>query len=470
MPVNYNFKKGIDIPNWTWLQQYPPALLVSHSIKYDGFRYIYVIQATTFYRYDTWTNGWQNLATPTTGGAGEDMVYDSIRNVLIIIHGLALTSWQVFNLNRTAVTIAGVVCQPWVFTTMTPVLPLAAATGASLTRTGEYVEGDVVLSGVAAATGQTTTNVKANSEVFHTQMVGLQLRVTSGTYSGTARIISAVVDPDDITVAALPGALATGDTFVIERPGGTATASSATTLTDTAATYITNKYANWDVEILSGTGAGQRRRIVGNTATVITLATAVTGNPRTGAWSINPSTDSVYRIVPSTDFIYYQSGGTGLYRLDIVASPAAVWGTLTAAPATLGAGASGDYSRFIAPGHIYFLRAVATTTIYAYDIGLNSWATQVHYPGALETFTTGASMVLHPAKNKLIVYKDLSQRVIALDLATGLWEVIGNHPYIAGTAVEGKRIELVTTADGATFLFLLRAGGAEWFRTALEWM
>ncbi len=276
MAVDYQFKKGIDIPNWIWCQQYPINALVSNAMKYDGTRYIYVIQQTTFYRYDTWTNGWQNLVTPTTGGAGEDMVYDSVRNILIIIHGLALTSWQVFNLNRTAIVVAGVTCQPWVLTTMTPILPVGANTGASLTRTGNYDEGDLVLSATAGSAGQTTTNIQASAEVFHTQIVGLQVRVTSGTQVGQTSIISAVVDSANITLSpALPGALAGADTFVIERPGGTATAGATTTLTDGGKAWITNKYTNWDVEILSGTGSGQRRRIASNTATVLTLAGAL---------------------------------------------------------------------------------------------------------------------------------------------------------------------------------------------------
>lgn len=470
MPVDYQFSKGIDLPNWVWMKQHPVTMLVSNAIKYDGTRYIYVIQATTFYRFDTWTNAWQNLATPTSGGAGEDMVYDSVRNVVIIIHGLNALTWQVFNLNTTAVTIAGVVCQPWVFTTMTPVLPTGAGTGASLTRTGNYDEGDLVASGIAGATGQTTTNVNASTNLFHAQIVGLQLRVTSGAQSGQARLISAVVGSKDVTLdTSLPGALASTDTFVIERPGGTATAGTTITLTSPR-TMIVNKYTNWDVEILSGTGAGQRRRIASNTTTVLTLATAVTGNPRTGAFATAPDATSVFRIIPSTDFIYYQNGVSGFYKLDIVASPASTWTTLATTPATLGAGATGDFSRFVAPGHIYFLRAVGTSTIYTYDIALNTFATQVHYPAPLETFTTGASMCILPAKNKLIVLKDASQRVLALDLATGLWETMGNHPFAAGAALEGKRIEIVTTADGATFLYLLRAGGQEWFRIALEWL
>ncbi len=472
MPVDYQFKRGVDVPTWVWLQQFP-GLLVSKGLKYDEVRYIYCAQATGFFRYDTWTNSWHYLAVPTTGGAGQDIVYDAVRNVVLFIHGYGLNSWQVFNLNTTAVTYAGVVCQPWVLTTMTPILPVGAATGSWLSMPRDYTEGIIQTNGVAATTGNTTTNIASTLMIFTPQMIGLRVRVTSGVQNGVSRLITGRVDGNDLTVLAFPGALASGDTFVIERPGGTSSAAgTTTTLIHTGQTWIVNKYTNWDVEIISGTGVGQRRRIASNTTDTITLlAAAIAGNARTGPFVTAPDATSVYRIVPSTDFLYYQVGNAAtFYKLDVVAIPAAVWTALTSAPAIGGAGASGDFSRQIAPGHIYMLRSVATATIYVYDIGLNTWITMTHYPPPGEVFSTGASMVLIPTKNKLVVYRDSSQRVLAVDLATGIWEGFGNHPYIAGTNVEGKHIEYVMTNDGVEWLYLMRAGNVEFFRVALEWL
>jgi hypothetical protein len=471
MAVNTNFKKGVDVPTWVWLQQHPFISTVSCATKYDGIRYIYVVQNTSFYRFDTWSNGWQQLATPTTGGAGQDMVFDSVRNVVIFTSGLALTSWQVFNLNTAAITIAGVVCQPWVLTTMTPILPAACGSGSSLSRAGEWVEGEIVANGSAATTGQSPTTVVTTPSKFYDQLIGLQLRVTSGEQTGQARTILSKTNSTTLVLSvALPGALAIGDTFVIERPGGAVTSSTTLALTATAEVWIVNKYSNWDVEIISGTGSGQRRRIASNTATVITLSSATAGNPRTGPFTTAPDATSVFRIIPSSDFMYYQVGGTtALWRLDVVASPA-VWTAMTAAPAVTGAGATTDYSRLVSPGHLWLIRGVATSTIYVYDIGLNTWATFNHFPPPLQTLTTGASAVIIPSHNKLAIYKDLSQQVSVVDLATGLWELFSNHPYIPGTAVEGKRMEYVQTTDGVLWLYLFRAGGQEFWRVPLEWL
>lgn len=468
MPVDYGFKRGIDLPAWVWLTQCPVSSTVSAATKYDGKRYIYVVQSASLYRYDTWSDGWQFLGTPTTGGAGQDMVFDQVRNVLIIMHGLSLTSWQVFNLNMVAVTIAGVVCPPLALTTMTTVLPAAAATGANLSMPRSPDIGVIVRLGIAGPTNQTVTNVEASVEIFYAQLVGLTLRVTSGLQLGQKRIISAVPATNDVTLApALPGALASGDTFVIEYPSAIATAGTITTLTDAVQTWTTNKYASWDVEITAGTGIGQRRRIASNTATVLTLAAAVAGNPRTGDWATAPAADSQYRIIPSTDYLYFITGTT-FRRLDVLATTPA-WATLTAPPAALGAGGGLEFSRGLSLGHLFMLRGSATNTIYVYDIGLNTWVTVSILP-AISTFTTGASLVSMSGIGKLLIYNELSTRLLMYDLATGNLDVFGNHPYIAGTAVEGKRLEEVITLDGVRFVYLLRPGGQEFFRVAAEWL
>lgn len=68
----------------------------------------------------------------------------------------------------------------------------------------------------------------------------------------------------------------------------TATAATNSTISVSTATWVTNTYANYFVYIISGTGAGQWRRIVSNTGTQLTI---------TPNWTTNPSTDSVFSIV-----------------------------------------------------------------------------------------------------------------------------------------------------------------------------
>jgi RHS repeat-associated protein len=63
----------------------------------------------------------------------------------------------------------------------------------------------------------------------------------------------------------------------------------ATTLNDTTQSWTVNQWASFEVKITSGTGVGQVRTILSNTATQLTL---------TSAWAITPSSTSTYAIYP----------------------------------------------------------------------------------------------------------------------------------------------------------------------------
>jgi len=70
--------------------------------------------------------------------------------------------------------------------------------------------------------------------------------------------------------------------------GGTSTGSNTTsTLNDTGKTWTTDQWVNYRVEIISGTGVGQTRRVISNTATQLTVATN---------WSVTPDATSKYEV------------------------------------------------------------------------------------------------------------------------------------------------------------------------------
>jgi hypothetical protein len=79
---------------------------------------------------------------------------------------------------------------------------------------------------------------------------------------------------------------------------GTATAGAASTLTNSGASFGVNRLAGGMIQITGGTGSGQRRRILSNTATVITVSRA---------WSTNPSATSTYVVWMAG---LYVNGGT----------------------------------------------------------------------------------------------------------------------------------------------------------------
>lgn len=485
MPWTPNFRLGIDAPVWDWLSMFPGGNSNPGTANtYDGVRYMYwVIQTgtttagsastTVLYRYDTWTDAWQYLANTTSGNQGLDIEYDSIRNILYIIHGVTLTSWQVFNLNTTAVTVFNQSCAAWVLTTITTVLPAAANIGASITMTSDTDVAAQIDSGALTGTPTTTVLYDTTGASFGSGMVGLQIRMTSGTQSGASRTIVSVQSASQLTVApAFAGAPAAGNTYVVEQQQDTATAGTTTTVTDTKQAWTTNQYSNMDVVILSGTGSGQRRRLASNTATVLTLAAAVTGNPRTGAFGVAPDATSVYQIVPSSDFLYFQPGSTSaaLYRIDAnTGANATAWATLTSAPNTPGGGANTFFPASYAPYSIIMLRGGATNNVYQYSIGLNTWATPTVFTGS-ETFTTGATAAMLHGKRRILIQKEGSTRLYALDLTTGILEPFGTLPYANPATYEGKRARFIRTPDGVEWLYILRASGPEFFRVATEWL
>lgn len=486
MAWNSNLRKGVDIPTWDWLSFFPNGSSYPGTAHaYDGSRYLYwVVQigsvsaasTTQLWQYDTWSDGWRFLGATTSGFSGVDLKHDSTRNVLIMTTGNSGTEWRVFSLNTANISMLGQTITPYTFTTITTVLPAAAGLGAGLAFANPDSFTDPAIPGtVQASSTSTIINVIAD-ENFTQGHAGMRLRMTSGTYSGQYRTISSVnATGTQITlVSALGGAPATNDTFVVEYAQGTATGTqSSTTLQDTNQSWTTNFYANFDVKIISGTGAGQRRRIASNTGNTLTLATAVTGNTATGAWSVTPSSDSVYEIVPSSDFLYYQAGtnGTGFYRIDLnTGASATTWTTLTVIPGAVQGGGDLIYMKNYAPYVVYSMRGNATANFYQFNMGLNTWTTLPITFFTGETFNTGAAVSSIDSAGRLLINVQGANRILAYRLSDGAGEPVGTLPYAAPTAYDGHRMCKVRTADGVDWLYFLRAGGAEYYRLALEWL
>jgi hypothetical protein len=84
--------------------------------------------------------------------------------------------------------------------------------------------------------------------------------------------------------------------------GPTATAGAAYTLTDSGVTMERDRYANYELRITSGTGIGQKRRIVGNSPTAFYV---------NRKWDITPDNTSVYAVYGNTNLIWLSNGGGG---------------------------------------------------------------------------------------------------------------------------------------------------------------
>jgi hypothetical protein len=85
MPVTINLKTIVDIPMWQPLKPLPATAAAGCCLCNDKRltdRYVYFLfSATGFWRYDTWTDGWQQLPSPPSFafGAGTTMTFDPSR-------------------------------------------------------------------------------------------------------------------------------------------------------------------------------------------------------------------------------------------------------------------------------------------------------------------------------------------------------------------------------------------------------
>lgn len=232
---------------------------------------------------------------------------------------------------------------------------------------------------------------------------------------------------------------------------GTATAGASTTLTNSAKTWSTNQWTNYQIRITAGTGAGQIRTVASNTGTVITVS---------AAWTTTPDATSQYSLEGNDDFIYFMgNNAVTLYRYSIVGN---TWTTLTPTAARGGAPGTGmggswihsvpasdwnNESAIINGRRIYSFRGAGGALLDYYDIPLNTWVA-VTYAPATETFTTGTKYAYN--KDRLYITKEATGRFFAYDLAENAMQPWGTATYTQGSAVLGDTMFDCTYKDGAT--------------------
>jgi hypothetical protein len=232
---------------------------------------------------------------------------------------------------------------------------------------------------------------------------------------------------------------------------GTTTSGGANTLTDSTKNWSVNQWTNYQIRIVSGTGAGQIRTIVSNTASVITVS----------GWNTAPNTTSVYSIEGNDDFIYYLgNNAVTMYRYSISNNS---WITLSpnvARNAAPGTGMSVDWANnvidftwtnenaIINGRRIYSFRGNAGTALDYYDIPSNNWVSTVGYAPITETFTTGSKYVYD--NDFIYIQKDATSRWFRYNLITGEMDPWSLFTYPQSTALVGNTAFSVKYTDGQT--------------------
>ena len=466
-----NNKPVLHRKEWQSMTPAPVASGAAMPVIFDhndvGNLAMYVTSNTVAYLYHHDEDAWVQIASPAlagTFGAGACGAYYRWSNTVTANGGSTTT----------ATTAAGI-------------------TGLCIGRTVRFLTGanagtGATITGAIIVPGGTSTiqfaalgSAVANTDTFIID-TGLFLVLGAGTLAaGSFRSYDALTATwTSLTITGLPATWGTEGSMVTtsgisQFASGTATAGAASTLTNSAKTWTTNQWTNFQVRITGGTGKGQIRTIASNTGTVLTVS---------AAWTTNPDATSTYAIEANDDFAYLVgNNAVTMYRYSRSANTWTTMAPTTARTAAPGTGASlnwvgktGDLnwaseSAILDGRYLFSVRGGGSTVIDRFDIaggtaGAGAWAA-LAYPGAAETFTTGSSADW--SGRYLYVRKDATNRFFKFSVRGNYMEPLSTNLYADGTAVLGKKV-WVKDYDGTDtlkWLYVLRNTGTELHRLPL---
>ena len=177
--------------------------------------------------------------------------------------------------------------------TMVPAL----STDCSLER---FTENSSIWYNGRATSGTTTTLTDSTSDWEVNQWAGYQMFI----WTGTGRAQIATITSNTATVLTFPtlgtAPDSTSEYQIVGYDGGTLTASVGRIISDSSKTWEVNRWANYAVRIIAGTGDGQMRQILSNGTNSL-----VVYDP----WNIQPDNTSIYLIQAWTDDMFITIGG-----------------------------------------------------------------------------------------------------------------------------------------------------------------
>jgi hypothetical protein len=254
-----------------------------------------------------------------------------------------------------------------------------------------------------------------------------------------------------------------------------------TTLNDTSKAFMANQWANYQVHITGGTGKGQIRGVVSNTATQFTVD---------AVWDVTPDATSVYSVEGNYDNFYLVGNfAVTLYRYKVSTN---TWTTLAPSVARAGnqqAGGSFNWLDSVPTwelesdgkplpmnGFVYrqngryllSFRGGATNALDLYDIAANTWISNNAYGNQMETFTTGSSSLDYGGF--IYMLKEGTGRISRFNVKKWQLEGFATNPMPQGTVITGNKLFMLPYKDGGVetnFLYVQRHTGAEMFRIKL---
>lgn len=202
-------------------------------------------------------------------------------------------------------------------------------------------------------------------------------------------------------------------------------------------------------------------------ATNVWTARSVTNIPATfGGDASMVHTCSTYNGAGNDDYIYLIGNNqTPFYRYSIAGNAWSVMANaVTAAP---GAGCYITWLPTYSTDKLVVIRGGATATVYEYNIATPGWATVTIVP-ATETFTIGTMSTTRWGTGKIVIQKDVTNRVYELDMSTMAVTPLATQYIVAtGAAHVADLFFYVKEANGIEYLYYGLHTSAYFLRTGL---
>lgn len=447
MTTTVNLKRILDRKQWEIVNSCPSgtatgAFAVASTLL-DKWVYFFV-SSTVIYAYDPAEDSWITLPSSAAGGtfgAGATGSFHSMRGQTDTATGGSTTTIN------TSITAARSMVGYKVRVVSGP--------GAGDERT--IVSNTVGANSVFTVDSAFSATITASSVVQF--ITGSVYFWNSGTMSASSfRRYDVMTNTwSSLSVTSAPASWGTDGKMIVTRStdatfaAGSATSGGATQLNDTSKTWTTSQWINFQVRIVSGTGAGQVRTISANGATQLEVSVA---------WATNPDATSAYVIEGNDRFLYLTgNGATTFYRYDISAN---TWSTLAARGTAPGTGMGAAWisgspaaawtneSAIVNGRRIYSFRGGGGGSVDYYDIPSNTWTNGLTYGPASETFTTGTSYA--DTDGCIYISKEATGRWFKFDCAKHTMYPWSLNWYAQSTAQLGDRGVVITYEDGATTL------------------
>lgn len=391
-------------------------------------------------------------------GVDHDVVYRGVEYDYGVIAGGTAQFSEERPISIASGTVAGAVC------TITTTNPHGFKTGQSIRHRGDTgasaaannITATITVTGATTYTysapgstanwtiaAQSTTTLKDASKAWSTNEHAGRLVTITGAFAATgltpvaniAQVASNTADT--LTFVGAITAPVVGNRYVIhdrEPLGslehGLATGTQSTTaLQDTSKSWGVNQWAGRYVRFLGGAGTQAIHAVItSNTSNTLTFAAAAAA-PVTG--------QTPYSILAQP------IRGAGFELVQPFSTPV-----------------DGDDARYL-----YAPRGGGLVGWDVFD--LTTSKVRGMLPGQQnETLSTG-SMYVYDGGDRIYFTKDVTNRCYYYEISTGQIYSAPQIPYVAGTAIVGNRMDIITTTDRLRVLFVNRHSNVEMFKTLL---